>query len=129
MAGRSIKGAILVALAAAATCVPVAWAEGNANTRVTIDSAFVLPGETQWAGDIFSPRKVCKNDRRVLVFRVRSGQDEKIGSTRSYKGTAQPGYYWVLSESGLAPAGSYYSKVKPTDRCQGDRSAAIPLDR
>ena len=129
MAGGSLRRAALVVLAVATAWVPVAWADGKANTRVTIDSAFVIPGETQWAGDIFSPRKACKNDRRVLVFRVRSGADEKIGSTRSYKGSAQPGYYWVLSEPGLAPAGKYYSKVKPTEKCQGDRSEAIPLDR
>ena len=102
---------------------------GKANTRVTIDSAFINPGETLFAGDIFSPRKACKNDRRVLIFRVRPGEDQKIGSTRSYKGSAQPGYYWTHSEPGLLPAGNYYSKVKPTERCQGDRSAAIPLDR
>ena len=124
-----MKRAILVALAVAVACVPVAWADGRANTRVTIDSAFVNPGETLFAGDIFSPRKVCKNDRRVLVFRVRSGEDQKIGATRSYKGSAQPGYYWTHSEPGLLPAGKYYSKVKRTERCQGDRSAAIPLDR
>ena len=124
-----MKRAVLVALGVAVACVPVAWADGKANTRVTIDSAFINPGETLFAGDIFSPRKACKNDRRVLIFRVRPGEDQKIGATRSYKGSAQPGYYWTHSEPGLAPAGNYYSKVKPTERCQGDRSAAIPLDR
>ena len=97
-----MKCAILVALAMAVACVPVAWADGRANTRVTIDSAFINPGETLFAGDIFSPRKACKNDRRVLIFRVRPGADEKIGATRSYKGSAQPGYYWTHSEPGLA---------------------------
>jgi hypothetical protein len=124
-----MKRAILVALAVAVGCVPVAWADGKANTRVTIDSAFVNPGETLFAGDIFSPRTSCKNNRQVLIFRVRQGADKRIGATRSYKGSAQPGYYWTHSEPGLAPAGNYYSKVKPTERCQGDRSAAIPLDR
>ncbi len=124
-----MKCAILVALAVAVACVPVAWADGRANTRVTIDSAFINPGETLFAGDIFSPRKACKNDRRVLIFRVRPGEDQKIGATRSYKGSAQPGYYWTHSEPGLLPAGNYYSKVKRNMRCRGDRSAAIPLDR
>ena len=124
-----MKRAVLVAFGVAVACVPVAWADGKANTRVTIDSAFVNPGETLFAGDIFSPRKACKNDRRVLIFRARSGEDEKIGATRSYKGSAQPGYFWTHSEPGLLPAGNYYSKVKPTERCQGDRSPAIPLDR
>jgi hypothetical protein len=124
-----MKCAILGALAVAVACVPAAWADGRANTRVTIDSAFINPGETLFAGDIFSPRKACKNDRRVLIFRARSGEDEKIGATRSYKGSAQPGYFWTHSESGLLPAGDYYAKVKRTRRCKGDRSATIPLDR
>lgn len=124
-----MRRAILVALGVAVASVPVAWADGKANTRVTIDSAFINPGETLFAGDIFSSRRACKNDRRVLIFRVRPGEDQKIGATRSYKGSAQPGYYWTHSEPGLAPAGNYYSKVKPTERCQGDRSTAIPLDR
>ena len=72
-----MKRAILVALGVAVVCVPLAWADGRANTRVTIDSAFINPGETLFAGDIFSPRKVCKNDRRVLVFRVRPGDRPK----------------------------------------------------
>jgi hypothetical protein len=124
-----MKAAVWVVLAMAATCVSVAWADGKANTRVTIDSAFVNPGETLFAGDIFSPRRACKNDRRVLIFRVRPDADQKIGATRSYKGIAQPGYYWTHSEPGLAPAGRYYSKVRATATCQGDRSVAIPLDR
>ena len=82
MAG-AMKRAVLIALGMAMVYVPVAWADGKANTRVTIDSAFVNPGETLFAGDIFSPRKACKNDRRVLIFRVRAGDDQKIGATRS----------------------------------------------
>jgi len=122
-----MKRVVLLAIVIAVACAPVAWGGGKANTRLTFDSVFVVPNETQWAGDIFSPRKACKNDRRVLVFRVRDGADQKMGSTRSYKGTDQPGYYWVLSKDGLAPRGKYYAKVRPTDRCQGDRSGTLQL--
>ena len=124
-----MKRAVLVALAVAAACVPLAWAGGKANTKVTIDAALVLPGEAQWAGDIFSPRKACKDDRKVLIFRVRPGDDQKIGSTKSFRGISEPGYFWTHSEPGAAPAGKYYAKVKPTKKCQGDRSEAIPLER
>jgi hypothetical protein len=92
---------------------------------VTIDSVFLASGQTHWAGDIFSPRKACKNDRRVLIVRVRPGKDEKRGSTKSYKGTAQPGYFWTYFEQGAAPSGKYYAKVKPTERCEGDRSPTL----
>jgi hypothetical protein len=107
--------------------VPSASAGGKAGTRVTMDSAFVVPVETHWAGDIFSSRRVCKNKRRVLVFRVRPGADQKMGSTRSYKGTDQPGYYWTLVKDGLH-AGKFYAKVKPTDRCKGDRSETLEIE-
>ena len=120
-----MKRAALLAMAIALACAPAASAGGKANTKVTIDAVFLGPGETQWAGDIFSPRKRCKNERRVLIYLTRSGADEKVGSTKSYKGSAQPGYFWTYSEPGAAPQGKYYAKVKPTDACQGDRSESL----
>jgi hypothetical protein len=122
-----MKRAALLAMVIAMAFVPAASASGKANTRLTFDSIVLTPSETIWAGDIFSPRKACKNQRKVLVFRQRSGADQKMGSTRSYKGTDQPGYYWVFSKQGLAPRGKYYAKVRPTDRCQGDRSGTLQL--
>ncbi len=126
---QSMKRGLVAAFALVAAFVPIASAAEKAATKVTIDSAFVNPGETLFAGDIFSARKACKNDRKVFVFLQRSGDDEKIGSTRSYKGSDQPGYFWVLSEPGQAKEGDYYSKVKPTEKCKGDRSTTIPLER
>jgi hypothetical protein len=122
-----MKRAALLAMVIAMAFVPAASASGKANTRLTFDSIVVTPSETIWAGDIFSPRTACKNQRKVLIFRVRDGADRKMGSTRSYKGTDQPGYYWVYGEEGLAPRGKYYAKVKPTDRCQRDRSETLRL--
>jgi hypothetical protein len=126
--GKHSIASIVAVVALGVLAVSVAWAGDRAKTRVTIDAAFRLPGETQWAGDIFSPRKRCKNNRLVSVFLDRPGADEKIGSTRSYKGTAQPGYFWVLSQQGGAPNGNYYAKVKRTRKCKADRSEAIPIE-
>ncbi len=120
-----MKRVLLLMTASALACVPAALGADKANTRVTIDSVFLASGQTHWAGDIFSPRKACKNNRRVLIFRVRPGKDEKRGSTKSYKGSAQPGYFWTYFEQGAAPRGKYYAKVKPTDLCQGDRSETL----
>jgi hypothetical protein len=123
-----MKRAVLLAIAAVATCAPAAWGGEKANTTVTIDSAFFASGETQWAGDIMSPLKACKNERRVLLFRVTSGPDEKVGSTKSFRGlTDRKNYFWTFSERGAAKRGKYYAKVKPTDTCQGDRSENIQL--
>jgi hypothetical protein len=122
-----MKRAVLLAVVVAVACAPAASAEGKANTRLTFDSVFQQPSEALFAGDIFSPRTACKNQRLVLIFRVRDGADQKVGQTRSYKGSAQPGYYWVFSKQGLAPRGRYYAKVRPTDVCQGDQSQTLRL--
>ena len=119
-----MKRAMLLAAAIAVVSVSMASAGGKANTRVTLDYIATPPsGETIYTGDIFSPRRACKNNRPVIVFRARPGADDKIGVTRSFKGSDQPGYFWILTKDDTAPAGNYYSKVKPTDACQGDRSA------
>jgi hypothetical protein len=111
-------------------CVPSASAAGKANTRLTLDSiqTFLIGGKsTTWAGDIFSPAKECKNKRRVTVYRVLDGADEKRGSTLSYKGSAQPGYYWLYNEEGTPPDGEYYADVKPTADCKADTTPALPF--
>ena len=77
------------------------------------------PTGTYFAGDIFSSRKACKNDRPVQVFRVKPGADQDR-QARSYKGKAQHGYYWTLyKEDEFSPSGNYYAKVKPDESMQG----------
>jgi hypothetical protein len=120
----------LLAIAVGIAFVPAAEAGGGkASTRVTIDAAFRGMDGSYFSGDIFSPRRRCKNNRPVQVFRMKPGADQRIGRTRSYKGIAQPGYYWTLfKKAAVYPSGNYYAKVKPTDRCKGDRSASIASD-
>jgi hypothetical protein len=113
---------VLLAAVGGLVLVPAALAGGKAETRVTLDNIEITPGGTIWSGDIFSSARSCKNNRRVYVYRVLDGADEKRGSTLSYKGTDQPGYYWLYEEDGIPPSGKYYAKVRPTDDCQGDRS-------
>lgn len=120
-----MKRAALLAMASALAAVPAAGAGENTRTTVTIDAVFLGPGQTYWSGDVMSPRKACKNRRRVLIFRVRPGADAKVGATRSFKGSADNGYYWTYSENGAARRGKYYAKVKPTGTCRGDRSPAL----
>ena len=121
-----MKRVILLALLLlVAVSVSSASARGKTATTVTLDDVFVVPVETHWDGDVKSRRKACKNHRTVLVFRVRPGADQKMGSTKSYKGKVDSGYYWSLVKDGVAPAGDYYAKVKATDVCKGDRSPTL----
>jgi hypothetical protein len=123
-----MRRVVLLAVVGVMVCVPAASASGKADTRVTLDNIEISPGGTIWTGDIFSPKKACKNKRQVLVYRSIDGPDEKLGSTRSYKGMTQPGYYWAYEEEGIPPAGDYYAKVRPTADCKGDRSPNYALD-
>ncbi len=120
-----MKRVVLLVLAIAVACVPAASAAAKTNTKVTIDAVFLGSGQTHWSGDIISPRKACKNRRLVLIFRVRPGADAKVGSTRSFKGMVDNGYYWTFFKVGAAQRGRYYAKVKPTDQCEGDRSGTL----
>jgi hypothetical protein len=123
-----VRRVVLCAIAVVAACAPTAGAAGKAETRVTLDNIEITPGGTIYTGDIFSTEKECKNRRRVFVYRaIPEAPDEKRGSTLSYKGTAQPGYYWAYEEKGVPPPGDYYAKVRPTDQCQGDRSPKYSL--
>jgi hypothetical protein len=120
-----MKRAALLAMVIAMAFVPAASASGRANTKVTLDGIFTVPIETHFDGDVKSTRKACKNDRKVKIFRKRSGADKKIGSTRSYKGLTSNTYHWSHVEDGVARAGNYYAKVKRTDKCKKDRSGTV----
>ena len=122
-----MKRVVLIAAGAVALVLPSASLAGDASTKVTLDFIQTTPGGTIYTGDIFSSAKKCKNERRVTVFRVTAGADDKRGSTLSYKGEAQPGYYWAYEEPGIPPAGDYYAKVRPTNGCEGDRSPIYPF--
>ena len=125
-----MRRVLLLAAAITVVCVPSASAAGKADTRVTLDGIFTFPQggiSTTWSGDIFSSEKECKNRRRVIVYRVVDGPDEKRGSTLSYKGSAQPGYYWLYEEEGIPPEGDYYAKVNPNADCKADSSSLYPF--
>jgi len=117
------RAALLVA-AIGLACVPVALAAKDP-VAVFYDGAFYKSGETVWQGNVFG-KKACAKGRRVFIFRVRSGKDEKLGSTKSTKSTRTKHFYpFSYSESGVARFGEYYAKVKPTDTCKGARSAIM----
>ena len=118
-----MKRVVVLVIAGAMVCVSATSAADKVGTRVTLDNIEVTPGGTIWTGDIFSSKRSCKNQRRVIVYRVRDGADQKRGSTLLYKGIAQPGDYWAYEENGIPPAGNYYAKVRPTENCKGNRSA------
>jgi hypothetical protein len=120
-----MRHAFLLVAAIGLVCVPVALAAKDP-VAIFYDGAFLKSGETVWQGDVFG-KKACAKGRRVFIFRVRSGKDEKLGSTRSRKSTRTKHFFpFSYSEPGVARSGEYYAKVKPTDTCKGARSAVMP---
>lgn len=120
-----MKRVVLLVVVSAVACVPTAWGAGKTATTVTIEAVILGSGQTIWSGEVKSARKACRNRRTVLIFRVRSGPDVKVGSTRSTKALSGNRYNWGFSKVGAAPSGKYYAKVRPTETCAGDRSGSL----
>ena len=119
-----MRRTVLLAAAIAAGCVPVAWAAKDP-VAVFYDGAFYKSGKTVWQGNVFG-RKACAKGRRVYIFRVRAGHDQRIGSTLSKASTNRKNFYpFSYVERGAARFGEYYARVNPTDSCKGARSAVM----
>jgi hypothetical protein len=122
-----MKRVILLLVAGVALLwIPTASASpvGNTATKVTLDPYIeVSPYGSIFTGKIASTKKACKDNRQVIVYRVRDGADKKIGSTLSHQGLASPGYFWGYTQPGIAAHGKYYAKAPAKAGCAGDRSA------
>lgn len=101
----------VVALAALGVLVTTqaATAGGRAETTVTINAS----GDPQ--GKVKSPKQSCVNNRKVNLFRVKPGDDDKIGSD-----TADNNGNWSTGNPG--GGGKVYAKAGKTPDCQSDKS-------
>ena len=116
-----IRTASLVALSALCVVAASATAGGKAPTTVHFTNLYPTgPDSSRYEGSIESPKRACENDRKIKVFKQRSGADKLIGSTRSQP-RGQLGYEWVLEVSERLKEGTYYAKAPATDRCKADR--------
>jgi len=120
-----VRRAALFVAAFALACVPVALAADKTPVILFFDGAFYKSGETVWQGNV-AGAKACAKGRRVFIYRVRSGRDQRLGSTRTRKPTRSKSFYpFSYSEPGAARSGKFYARVKPTDACKGARSAVV----
>jgi hypothetical protein len=116
-----------VALAAIALAVFVPAASAATKTTLHFDSAFMTNGASIWSGKITSSKASCANKRVVLIYKVRPGADQKIGSTKAKRSTGAVGHWWAFEKVGFAVKSSerYYALVKATSRCAGARSKVL----
>jgi hypothetical protein len=108
---------ILLIIAAIAVMLPAgAGAAGATRSKVTIE-AFQLATSTFY-GYVDSPKKRCKDQRKVQLYVQREGEDERLGADRAE--LEEDRYTWFIPiDHEIA---SYYAKIKPRDGCKGDRS-------
>ncbi len=97
-------------------------AGGGARHATSISISSSVPA---FHGRVKSGVKICKNHRRVQLFRKRAGKDPKLlGGDRS-AGTGR----WEVPV-GTLESGAYYAKVKPKGGagCAGARSETAVID-
>jgi hypothetical protein len=114
----TLKKLILTVLAIAAcgglVVSGTATARGLAPTTVTIKT----PGGDVY-GTVKSPKpQKCANGRKVSVFKVKSGKDEKVGSDIAQANNNE--YQWNIGQPGVN--GNIYARARQTDQCEGDKS-------
>ena len=112
----------LAALIAAGTLVlssaGVAAAQSTSfKTSLTIN--FSNSGSDSFSGRVKSPKSACIRQRKVSVYRKRSGSDQKIGADSSSASGR-----WRVKVGGNARRGDYYAKTKRATLSSGTCQAA-----
>ena len=127
----------LAAAAATAFAVPaVASAADQARFGSSLTLGFpVAPAQglrpaveianTRWSGRILAKSSTCAYKRLITIWEVRSGADQKLGSTRGKRfvinGTTT--YHWNFKKVDyLAKTGRTYAKMAATSKCQAAQS-------
>lgn len=87
----------------------------------------VVIGLTSYGGKIASERRKCQEDRKVIVFKQRSGKDDRVISTRSYERKDAPGkYVWSTAMDGQAK-GRYYAYAPAIKGCEKTSSKPFEI--
>jgi hypothetical protein len=113
--------AVAIALPGSASLAQASTARSLASTTVTIKAE-----GTDLSGKVKSVRQGCITDRKVIVIKqigTRGGGDDmKFASD-----TASSDGSWSTGTTGTP--GKFYSKVKKTTKCKGDKSPTIRARR
>lgn len=103
------------ALAAFSVAVP-ASAKAPGTTKVTIKA-----NDFSFYGEVKSNKNKCENGRKVVLFKVKAGKDQKVGS--DFAQAEGDGYMWSVNTEGN---GDHYAKAKNVSGCDPGKSRAIP---
>lgn len=117
-----------VALAISAVSAAATFAFAPAATAAPASSTVTISAQgTDLSGTLSSPRRSCKNNRKVIVFKQRGerggGDDINFASDI----TELDGGLGVWSTGNTGTEGRFYAKVRKTDNCAGDTSPTIKV--
>ena len=76
-------------------------------------------GSGSFSGTVKSSKPACMRQRKVSVYRKRSGADQKVGSDSSSASGS-----WRVKVAGRPRRGDYYAKTKPATLSSGTCQAA-----
>jgi hypothetical protein len=118
---------LLTCAAVAALTLPAAGIAHAAVAVAPAASTVTIKAEgTDLSGTVKSARAVCKDGRKVIVFKqkgARGGGDDKKFATD----TAESDGSWNTGNTGTE--GKFYAKVRATTQCKGDTSPTIRATR
>ena len=122
---KTVAALLIAMLCVASTALVAQAAKTKYKTNVTISHTGDAYGST-FKGKVKSQKKACKKNRKVTVKRVRSGSDQKIGSTKSNK----KGKWRV--DTAPAQNGKYYAVAKKKSKnnyvCKKGKSPKITVN-
>jgi hypothetical protein len=114
----AVRIAVLSIVALAAALLPaVSVAGASYSTKVIV--SLKTPA---FHGKLKSSRSACTSDRRVKLFRKKSGPDKLLGADRSNA----EGKWSIPIGKRLTP-GSYYARAPATGRCKADKSKVLTI--
>jgi hypothetical protein len=114
----TIRRALIVSLAIAALLAVPATGAASFKTRVILSLKFPA-----WHGKLASPSAHCVEDRRVKLFRVRSGPDKLLGTDRSEDNGS-----WSIPIGKRLTSGGYYAKAVARGNCRVGKSKVNYVD-
>jgi hypothetical protein len=129
MVGAMSMRLLLTALVVAVASVALA-AAGPAGARAPAKTTVTIKGQNgAFSGKVFSPRKSCRGNRKVIVHRLRGNgfdpaNDPRVGSDTS-KRVGNHGE-WSLGNTGIKN-GRFYARVARSPGCRGAFSLPIKL--
>jgi hypothetical protein len=114
----TMRRALIISLAIAALVAVPASGAASFKTKVIVSLKFPA-----WHGKLASPKGACVRDRKVKLFRVRSGPDKLLGTDRS-----EDNGKWSIPIGKRLTSGGYYAKAVARGNCRAGKSKVNYVD-